>query len=167
MEEKAFDTLGHHYIAEASGCDPEIIGNVAKVQQILVKAAEVAGATVWAVSFNKLPPSGVSGVVVISESHISTHTWPEYRYGALDFYTCGNTVDPEKGLFFAVEAFGATSSHITEITRGLHENDNLYFHSFVTWEEEFNKNRRNLKMQDKQEQSPMIENLQNYQKNIK
>jgi S-adenosylmethionine decarboxylase len=107
------------------------------VQQILVSAAEKAGAQVWAVSFNTFPPSGVSGVVVISESHISTHTWPEFGYGALDFYTCGEDVDAEKGLFYAVEAFGASSSHITEITRGLDEGDREYFHSFVTWEEDF------------------------------
>ena len=74
---------------------------------------------------------------MISESHISTHTWPEYQYGALDFYTCGDSVDPEKGLIYAVEAFGASSSHITEITRGLDEGDKVYFHSFITWEEEF------------------------------
>jgi S-adenosylmethionine decarboxylase len=137
MAERNHKPIGHHYIVEASGCDPKIIGDVAKVQQILVKAAEMAGAHVWAVSFHRFPPSGVSGVVVISESHISTHTWPEYGYGALDFYTCGDSVDPEKGLFYAVEAFGASSSHITEITRGIDEDDKIFFHSFVTWEEDF------------------------------
>ena len=128
--------VGHHYIVEASGCDPEIISNVAKVQQILVKAAEVAGATVWAVSFHKFPPHGVSGVVVISESHLSIHTWPEYGYAAIDIYTCGSQVEPERGIEYAVEAFKASSSHITEMTRGIDEGDNIFFHSFVTWEED-------------------------------
>ena len=137
MAKKKHNPIGHHYIVEASGCDPKIISDVAKVQQILVKAAEMAGANVWAVSFHKFPPTGVSGVVVISESHISTHTWPEYGYGALDFYTCGDTVDPEKGLFYAVEAFGASSSHITEITRGIDEEDKVFYHSLITWEEDF------------------------------
>lgn len=139
MPKKIHDPIGHHYIVEASGCDPKVISSVEKVQQILVKAAEISGATVWSVSFSKFPPSGVSGVVVISESHISTHTWPEYAYGALDFYTCGDSVDPEKGLFYAVAAFGASSSHITEITRGIEEGDKLFYHSFVTWEEDFEK----------------------------
>jgi S-adenosylmethionine decarboxylase len=142
MEKKVYESIGHHYIVEASGCDPEIISDVSKVQQILVRAAEIAGAKVWSVSFSKFPPSGVSGVVVISESHISTHTWPEYGYGALDFYTCGSTVDPEKGLFYAVEAFGASSSHITEITRGIEEGDKVFYHSFVTWEEEFDSDKK-------------------------
>jgi len=66
--EKEHSPIGHHYIAEASGCDPEIIGSVERVQQILIKAAEIAGAHVWAVSFSRFPPNGVSGVVVISES---------------------------------------------------------------------------------------------------
>jgi S-adenosylmethionine decarboxylase len=131
--------IGHHYIVEASGCNPKIIGSVEKVQQILVRAAEIAGAHVWSISFSKFPPSGVSGVVVISESHISTHTWPEYGYVALDIYTCGKHVDPEKAVVFAVEAFGSSTSHITEITRGLDEGDLIYYHSFVTWEERFKK----------------------------
>lgn len=83
--------MGHHYIVEASGCDPEIISSIEKVQQILVKAAEIAGTQIWSISVNRFPPNGVSGVIVIAESHISTHTWPEYGYGALDFYTCGDS----------------------------------------------------------------------------
>jgi S-adenosylmethionine decarboxylase len=137
MAKEIHETIGHHYIVEASGCDPKIIGNIEKVQQILVKAAEIAGAQVWSISFNRFPPQGVSGVVVISESHISTHTWPEYGYVALDIYTCGKSVDPEKAVVFAVEAFGSSTSHITEITRGLDEGDLIYYHSFITWEERF------------------------------
>jgi len=137
MSKKVHKPIGHHYIVEASGCDPDIIGSVSKVQQILVKAAEIAGATVWAVSFNKFSPKGVSGVVVISESHISTHTWPEYGYGALDIYTCGDDVDSEKAITYAVEAFGASASHMTEITRGIDDNDRIYYNSIITWEEEF------------------------------
>ncbi len=139
MSDNAHSPIGHHYIVEASGCDPEIISNVALVQQILVKAAEIAGASVWSISFSKFPPSGVSGVVVISESHLSTHTWPEKGYAALDIYTCGATVKPEKAVFYAVEAFGAETSHITEITRGLDEGDEIFYHSFVTWEERLSK----------------------------
>jgi len=142
MPKKTYEPVGHHYIVESSGCDPKVIGSVEKVQQILVRAAEIAGAKVWAISFSKLPPHGVSGVVVISESHFSTHTWPELGYGALDIYTCGKTVDPEKAVLYAIEAFGATSSHITEITRGIDEGDKIFFHSFVTWEEDIKKENR-------------------------
>ncbi len=139
MPKKVHEPIGHHYIVEASGCNSKTIGSVEKVQDILVKAAEIAGATVWSISFNRFPPSGVSGVVVISESHISTHTWPEQKYAALDIYTCGVHVDPEKAVVYAIEAFGAASSHITEITRGINEGDFNFYHSFVTWEERLKK----------------------------
>ncbi len=142
MARKIHRSIGHHYIVEASGCDPEIIKSVDKVQQILVKAAEIAETKVWSISVNRFPPQGVSGVIVISESHISTHTWPEYRYAALDFYACGNSEDPEKAVLYAVEAFGASTSHITEITRGIEEGDRIFYHSFITWEEDFVQNKR-------------------------
>jgi S-adenosylmethionine decarboxylase len=142
MAKEIHETIGRHYIVEASGCDPKVIGSVEKVQQILVKAAEIAGAQVWSISFSRFPPQGVSGVVVISESHISTHTWPEYGYVALDIYTCGKNVDPEKAVVFAVEAFGSSTSHITEITRGIDEGDSIYYHSFITWEEDLKKSRQ-------------------------
>jgi len=139
MAKVTHSSIGHHYIVEASGCDPKTIGSVERVQQILVKAAEIAGAHVWSISFSKFPPSGVSGVVVISESHISTHTWPEVGYAALDIYTCGSHVHPEKAVIYAVGAFGAASSHITEITRGIDEGDAVFYHSFITWEEHLRK----------------------------
>jgi len=151
MPDKVHATIGHHYIVEASGCDPDIIGSIERVQQILVKAAEIAGAQVWAISFSRFPPNGVSGVVVISESHISTHTWPEYRYGALDIYTCGKGVDPEKAVLYAVDAFGASTSHVTEITRGIDEGDAIFFHSFVTWEENLKKKTKKDKKDKKKE----------------
>lgn len=130
------DTIGHHYIAEASGCNQDVIGKVEAVEQILVQAAEIAGVQVWSISFHRFNPNGVSGVVVISESHLSVHTWPEYGYVALDIFTCGGSTKPEKAVEWALRKFGATNVHITEVTRGLEEGDKVFFHSIVTWEEE-------------------------------
>lgn len=130
------DTIGHHYIAEASGCNPEVIGKVETVERILVQAAEIAGVQVWSISFHRFNPNGVSGVVVISESHLSVHTWPEYGYVALDIFTCGGSAKPEQAVEHALRQFGATNVHITEVTRGLEEGDKVFFHSIVTWEEE-------------------------------
>jgi S-adenosylmethionine decarboxylase len=130
------DTVGHHYIVEASGCDPEVISRVERVEQILTRAAEVAGVQIWAISFHRFSPVGVSGVVVISESHLSVHTWPETGYVALDIYTCGDDAKPEAAVEYALAEFRAKNVHITEVTRGLDEGDRVYFHSIVTWEEE-------------------------------
>ncbi|OFX30020.1 MAG: S-adenosylmethionine decarboxylase proenzyme [Armatimonadetes bacterium RBG_16_67_12] len=129
------EPVGHHYIAEGSGCNADAIGRVETVEQILVRAAEIAGVTVWSISFHRFSPNGVSGVVVISESHLSVHTWPEYGYVALDIFTCGNTAKPEAAVQYALKEFGASSMHITEVTRGLEEGDRQFFHSIVTWEE--------------------------------
>ena len=129
------DAVGHHYIVEASGCDPEIIGKVEQVEQILVRAAEAAKVQVWSISFHRFNPGGVSGVIVISESHLSVHTWPELRYVALDIFTCGQEARPEAAVESALQDFGATNVHITEVTRGLEEGDKVFFHSIVTWEE--------------------------------
>ncbi|MFC2157643.1 adenosylmethionine decarboxylase [Acidobacteriota bacterium] len=137
--EKVFNPIGHHFIVEASGCDASIISDVDKVQKILVEAAAKAGATIWTVSFHKFNPQGVSGVVVISESHLSIHTWPEFGYAAIDIYTCGDHVKPDIGINSAVEAFKASSSHITELTRGIEEGDREFYHSLVTWEEDHDK----------------------------
>ncbi len=85
---------GFHFIVEASGCSA-VISQVDRLQEILVEAAKRANAQVWSVSFHKFPPHGVSGVVVISESHLSVQTWPEVNYMALDIYTCGESSLPE------------------------------------------------------------------------
>ncbi len=138
-------TIGEHYIVEASGCDPEIIGNVERVQHILTKSAEKANVQVWAVSFHRFPPNGVSGVIVISESHLSIHTWPEHKYAALDIYTCGEHSKPEDAVNYILEEFKATSVHISEITRGIDEGDEIYYHSIITWEEEFDVSQDKLK----------------------
>ena len=127
---------------EVSGCD-DTITNVPKLQDILVEAAKRAHAQVWSVSFNKFPPNGVSGVVVISESHLSVHTWPEVDYMALDIYTCGAHTEPMIAVNYVLEQVHAKHIHITEITRGLDDNDENFYHSFITWEEDRNKNQKN------------------------
>ena len=129
---------GVHFIVEASGCD-DTITDAIRLQEILVEAAKRAHAQVWAVSFHRFPPSGVSGVVVISESHLSVHTWPEVQYMALDIYTCGAKTEPMVAVSYVLDQVHAQHTHITEITRGLDDNDQVYYHSFITWEEKRNK----------------------------
>ncbi len=125
---------GFHFIVEASGCN-SLISQVDKLQEILVEAAKRANAQVWSVSFHKFPPDGVSGVVVISESHLSVHSWPEVNYLALDIYTCGENSLPEVAVNYVLEQIDAQHTHITEITRGIDDGDQEFYHSFITWEE--------------------------------
>jgi len=84
----------------------------------MVNAALEAGAEVREVVFHKFSPQGVSGVVVISESHLAIHTWPELGYAAVDVFTCGEKVNPWEACNFVAEAFGAGYVKAQEITRG-------------------------------------------------
>jgi S-adenosylmethionine decarboxylase proenzyme len=72
-------------------------------------------------SFYHFSPHGVSGVVNIAESHIAIHTWPEHRYAAVDVFTCGNTVDPEKAAKLITEKLGAQTHSLIELRRGIIE----------------------------------------------
>src|SRR5690606_5957833 len=95
--------LGRHILCEAYGCDPEVLSGRKVVEQIMVDAALMAGAEVREVAFHKFSPQGVSGVVVISESHLAIHTWPELGYAAIDVFTCGDTVDPWEACNYLIK----------------------------------------------------------------
>jgi S-adenosylmethionine decarboxylase proenzyme len=69
--------------------------------------------------FHRYNPQGVSGVVVIAESHLSIHTWPEYGYAAVDFFTCGETVDPYLAHEHIAKMLGAGKAQVEELRRGI------------------------------------------------
>jgi S-adenosylmethionine decarboxylase len=113
-------TIGRHLIAEFYRCEPTFLDDVAGIRQLMLDTAGIIGATVMGHSFHPFTPQGVSGTVVISESHLSVHTWPEYGYVAVDIYTCGG-LDPRPGFEYLRERLGAESSRVQEILRGLPE----------------------------------------------
>ncbi len=115
----AMNALGRHILAEVHGCEARILNDIAMVEDIMVKAALHAGAEVREVAFHKFSPQGVSGVVVISESHLAIHTWPEHGYAAVDVFTCGDSVDPWQACRFIVERFGAEHFTASETLRGV------------------------------------------------
>ena len=86
--------LGRHLLVEFTGCDPSRLDEVPAIENAMTHAAQAAGATVIETSFHHFSPIGVSGVVVIQESHLAIHTWPEHGYAAVDLFTCGDKVDP-------------------------------------------------------------------------
>ncbi len=111
--------LGRHLIVEFVDCNNGMLDNLAALEQHMKESVRRAGATIVESVFHRYNPQGVSGVVVIAESHISIHTWPEYGYAAVDFFTCGDTVDPYKAHDYMKEALGAQSSSIQELRRGI------------------------------------------------
>ena len=111
--------LGRHVLAEFFGCSFEVLNDLKKVEKTMVNAALEAGAEVREYVFHKFSPHGVSGVVVISESHLAIHTWPELGYAAVDVFTCGERVNPWDACRFLVEKFGAEDMQANEVKRGL------------------------------------------------
>ena len=111
--------LGRHIIVEFYDCDPVALNDESLIHSQMLEAARVAGATIVGDVFHRFSPHGVSGAVVIAESHLSIHTWPEYRYAALDLFTCGCTVDPWKAFNHLKDVLKAEKTSQTEVKRGL------------------------------------------------
>jgi len=112
-------SLGNHLIIELYDCEAELINDLHKVEGILMESVNISGAEIITPVFHKFNPHGVSGVVVIAESHFSIHTWPEYGYCAVDIFTCGDTIDSQKALIYMKKAFKAQSISVVETKRGI------------------------------------------------
>lgn len=111
--------LGRHVLAEVYGCEFDVLNDLDRIREVMVNAALSAGAEVIETTFHRFSPQGISGVVVISESHLAIHTWPELGYAALDVFTCGSDVDPWVAMEAIIEEFGVTSVTATEVKRGV------------------------------------------------
>ena len=111
--------LGKHLLIELEGCPPHLINDLGFIRQSMLTAATEIGATIMGESFHRFSPQGVSGVVVIAESHISIHTWPEHGYAAADIFTCGQRVVPQRGVDYLVKVFQPQRSSVKELLRGL------------------------------------------------
>jgi S-adenosylmethionine decarboxylase proenzyme len=117
--------LGRHILVEFYGCNKSKLDDLKFVERTMVGAAEYSKATVVDEVFHKFNPHGISGVVVIQESHLTIHTWPEYGYAAVDVFTCGHTVDPWDAFFYLNREFEAESNTTMELKRGLLDLPNL------------------------------------------
>jgi spermidine synthase len=112
------NSLGRHILVEFYGCSTEILNDVPVIESSMLAAAAEAGATIINSVFHHFSPFGVSGVVVIQESHLAIHTWPEYRYAAVDLFTCGDSVNPWVSYDVLKRAFEAEHGNAIELNRG-------------------------------------------------
>jgi S-adenosylmethionine decarboxylase proenzyme len=113
------EALGRQILIEFYGCEETTLKDTELIRLYMNEAAVIAGATIVGEMFHSFNPAGVSGVVVIAESHLAIHTWPEYRYAAVDLFTCGTEVDPWKGFEVLKERLAASTYSATEMRRGL------------------------------------------------
>lgn len=80
---------GIHYLIEFFGCGPQQLDDIAFWQGILTKAVAASDVTILNEHFYRFTPHGITGYLLLSASHISIHTWPEYGYAACDVFSCG------------------------------------------------------------------------------
>lgn len=118
---KSLNSLGTHLLVEYYDCDKQILNNLGKIRKYMLEAARECGATVVNDIFHLFNPHGVSGVVVIAESHLAIHTWPEYGFAAVDLFTCGNDVDPWKAFVYLKQKLHAKYHLTMEMKRGVLE----------------------------------------------
>jgi S-adenosylmethionine decarboxylase len=99
-------SLGKHWLIECYECNPSTINSPERLEEIFLEAAQKSGATIVGSHFHSFDPQGVSGVVVIAESHFSVHTWPEHQYAAVDVFTCGESIDVDRAIEVFRERLG-------------------------------------------------------------
>ncbi|MEZ4955492.1 MAG: adenosylmethionine decarboxylase [Saprospiraceae bacterium] len=114
------NSLGRHWIVEFKECDPANLKDPLIIESFLQEAATVMGATIVQSNFHHFSPLGVSGVVIIMESHLTIHTWPEFGYAAVDIFTCGK-MDTQLAVDFLFEKLKAKY----KITQLLHRGINI------------------------------------------
>jgi S-adenosylmethionine decarboxylase proenzyme len=112
-------SLGRHLLVEYYDCDIDVLDSVETIREAMLNAAEMSGATIISDTFHHFSPQGVSGVVVIAESHLAIHTWPEHKFAAVDLFTCGDEVDPWVGFYYLKEVLKSKYFTVMEMRRGL------------------------------------------------
>ncbi|KPL07229.1 S-adenosylmethionine decarboxylase proenzyme [bacterium SM23_57] len=117
--------LGRQLLVEFYGCDSTVLNDKGLVRQALSQAAVKAGATVVTDVFHEFNPHGISGVVVIAESHLAIHTWPEFGFAAVDLFTCGDDIDPDPAMKHLQKEFKADRVSIMELKRGVLDREDL------------------------------------------
>ncbi|GAC41407.1 adenosylmethionine decarboxylase [Paenibacillus popilliae] len=116
-----YSTFGRHVAVDTWGVDFHLLNNAEYLQTQLVEAAEACGATVLSVQSKQFEPQGATVLVMLSESHLSIHTYPERGFAAIDCYTCGETVDPQLAIDYLVSVLKPERTYAKKLIRGLGE----------------------------------------------
>jgi len=115
--------FGKHILAEYLECECTYLDSEQAIREVMLEAASASGATIVGNIFHHFSPQGVTGVVVIAESHLAIHTWPEYRYASVDLFTCGSHLDPWVGFEYLKERLQSRKWMSKEIIRGTLEEE--------------------------------------------
>jgi len=110
--------VGSQVLLDLYDCEVDTLDDIEWVKKTLVDAARAAGATIVETVFHKFAPWGISGVVVIAESHLAIHIWPESRYAAVDVFTCGSNVRMDVASACLTREFGSRRPVQRRFSRG-------------------------------------------------
>jgi len=116
--------LGRHLVADFFECSGDL-NSPDMIMKALEKACTVSGATIISKTGHHFSPYGVTAVVIIAESHLAIHTWPEFKYAAVDVFTCGTTVDSQAAFLSLKDDFGSDRVELQEIHRGILTDEDL------------------------------------------
>ncbi len=110
--------LGRHMLLELFDCPADNLNDTDFIEKALLGICDEIGATTVTSHFHHFAPLGVSGVVIIAESHLTIHTWPEHGYAAVDLFTCDATIDYDLAERLLVKRFRAGRHERRTLARG-------------------------------------------------
>ena len=116
-DEKQLLYKSKHFLLELYRCDYEKLNDESFLRCTLNNAAKLANATVLNLISNKFEPQGITAIALLAESHISIHTWPEAQYSAVDIFTCGQNMKPDKSCKYLMQALMAEEHFLRVINR--------------------------------------------------
>lgn len=111
-------SLGEHLLADFYDCNKDILKNLYLIKYYMHEAAIRANATIVTEEFHHFNPWGVSGAIIIKESHLTIHSWPEYGYAAVDIFTCGESLQLWSALKYLQEKLECKNMDYSDIGRG-------------------------------------------------
>ncbi|GGA47672.1 S-adenosylmethionine decarboxylase proenzyme [Kroppenstedtia guangzhouensis] len=113
-----YSTFGRHVAMDAWGVDFDLLNDARLLEKYMKVAAEKCGATVLSSQTQAFEPQGATVLVLLSESHLSIHTYPEKGFAALDCYTCGHEVDPMVAIRYMMDVLKPTHAFEKVMRRG-------------------------------------------------
>jgi S-adenosylmethionine decarboxylase proenzyme len=110
--------LARHSLLELHGCNSTLLNDPPALKALLLEAVRRGHGTIVTDVFHTFSPHGVSGVVVIAESHVAIHTWPEHGFAAVDIFSCSASLDHTAIRTHLREGLAATREECRELSRG-------------------------------------------------
>ncbi|MGK7901696.1 MAG: adenosylmethionine decarboxylase [Hormoscilla sp.] len=117
LDDRCLRTVGVHCVLELYNCPASLLNNTSFIKEALRSAARKAQSTLLGEVSYAFSPLGVTALVLLAESHISIHTWPESGYAAADVFTCGEHTEPESACQYLVQAFQAEEHLLLKFPR--------------------------------------------------